>query len=208
VAKLKTDMKKCRYCGKYIKYEEVVCEFCGFNCETAALDPTFEPGVKKESKTKGAIADWLKVIFATAFFIIAIIVFYNAIWGRSDYLKSFTLNIMQRLEALIKPKPAAKIPTYTSASGGKPKAFVTLGKTTLPEKVALEKRKKFLTLEGIAYASGGKRFITINGEVLTEGDTIASVIVSKIKDSSVELLLPNGETKSLEISQSIPIPAK
>jgi len=205
VAELKKDMKKCRYCGKYIKYEEVVCEFCGFNCETGTLDPTFVPGEKKESKAKGVIAGRLKAIFATLFFIIAIIVLYNAIWGRSDYLKSFTLNIMQRLEAL-KPKPAVKAPSYTS--GGKPKAIVTLGKTTLPDKAALEKRKKFLTLEGIAYVSGGKRFITINGEVLTEGDTIASVIVGKIKESSVELLLPNGEVKSLEISQSIPIPAK
>jgi hypothetical protein len=205
VAELKKDMKKCRYCGKYIKYEEVICEFCGFNCETGALDPTFDPGVKKDAKAKGAIADRLKAIFATALFIIAIIVLYNAIRGRSDYLKSFTLNIMQRLEAL-KPKSAAKNPSSTS--GGKPKELVTLGKTTLPDKAALEKRKKFLTLEGIAYISGDKRFITINGEVLAEGDTIASVIVGKIKESSVELLLPNGEAKSLEISQSIPIPAK
>ena len=205
MAELKKDMKKCRYCGKYIKYEEVVCEFCGFNCETAALDPSFEPGVKKESKAKGAIADRLKVIFATALFIIAIIVLYNAIWGRSDYLKSFASNIMQRLENL-KPKAAAK--TYPYSSGGKPKEIITLAKVTLPDKAALEKRKKFLTLEGIAYVSGAKRFITINGEVLTEGDTIASVVVGKIKESSVELLLPNGEAKTLEISQSIPIPAK
>ena len=204
MAKLKTDMKKCRYCGKYIKYEEVVCEFCGFNCETAALNPLFKPRVKKESKAKGVIADWLKVIFATALFIIAIIVLYNAFGGRSNYLKSFASNIMQRLENL-KPKAAAKARSYSS--GGKPKEIITLAKVTLPDKAALEKRKKFLTLEGIAYVSGGKRFITINGEVLTEGDTIASVIVGKIKESSVELLLPNGEAKSLEISQSIPVPA-
>ena len=205
MAELKKDMKKCRYCGKYIKYEEVICEFCGFNCETGALDPTFEPGVKKDAEAKGVIAGRLKAIFATLFFIIAIIVLYNAIWGRSDYLKSFTLNIMQRLDNL-KPKAATKTRPYSS--GGKPEEIITLAKVTLPDKAALEKRKKFLTLEGIAYASGGKRFITINGEVLAEGDTIASVIVGKIKESSVELLLPNGETKSLEISQSIPIPAK
>jgi len=205
VAELKKDMKKCRYCGKYIKYEEVVCEFCGFNCETAALDPTFEPRLKKESKAKGAIADRLKVIFATALFIIVIIVLYNAIWGRSDYLKSFASNIIQRLDNL-KLKAATKTQFYSP--GGKPNEIITLVKVNLPDKAALERRKKFLTLEGIAYVSGGKRFITINGEVLTEGDTIASVRVGKIKESSVELLLPNGEAKSLEISQSIPIPTK
>lgn len=203
MAEIKKDMKKCRYCGKYIKYEEVVCEFCGFNCETGALDPAFEPRVKKGSKTKGAITDLLKAIFATAFFIIAIIVSYNAIWGRSDYLKSFASDIMQRLENL-KPKAATKTRPYSS--GGKTKEIITLGKTTLPDKAVLEKRKKFLTLEGIAYVFGSKSYITINGEVLTEGDTIALAIVGKIKESSVELLLPNGETKSLEISQSIPIP--
>ena len=197
-------MKKCRYCGKYIKYEEVVCEFCGFNGETGALDPTFDPGAKKESKAKSVIADRLKAIFATLLFVIAIIVFYNAIWGKSDYLKSFASNIMQRLENL-KPEAATKTRPYSSS--GKPKEFITLVKVTLPSKAALEKRNKFLTLEGIAYASGAKSFITINGEVLTEGDTIASVIVGKIKESSVEFLLPNGEVKSLEISQSIPIPA-
>ena len=205
MAELKKDMKKCRYCGKYIKYEEVICEFCGFNCETGALDPTFEPGVKKDAEAKGVIAGRLKAIFATLFFIIAIIVLYNAIWGRSDYLKSFASDIMQRLDNL-KSKAATK--TSPNSSSGKPNEFLSLAKVTLPDKAALEKRKKFLTLEGIAYASGGKRFITINGEVLAEGDTIASVIVGKIKESSVELLLPNGEAKSLEISQSIPIPAK
>ena len=204
MAELKKDMKKCRYCGKYIKYAEVVCEFCGFNCETGTLTHDFQAGKEKKS-AKGKIQNRLKVLFATALFIITVIVLYNAIWGRSDYLKSFTLNIIQRLDNL-KPKAATK--TYPYSSGGKPKELITLAKPTLPGKAAVEKRKKFLTLEGIAYVSGAKSFITINGEVLTEGDTIASVIVGKIKESSVELLLPNGETKSLEISQSIPIPAK
>ena len=204
MAEIKKDMKKCRYCGKYIKYEVAICEFCGFNGDTGALDPTFEPGVKKDVKAKGAIVDRLKAIFATLFFIVAIIVLYNAIWGRNDYLKSFASDIMQRLENL-KPKATTKTPSYSS--GGKTKEFITLLKVTLPDKAALEKRNKFLTLEGIAYVSGAKSFITINGEVLTEGDTIASVIVGKIKESSVEFLLPNGEAKSLEISQSIPIPA-
>jgi len=203
VAELKKDLKKCRYCGKYIKYEEVICEFCGFNCETGALDPTFKPGVKKDLKAKGVIANRLKAIFATLLFIIAIIVLYNAIWGRSDYLKSFASDIMQRLENL-KLKAATKIHSYSS--GGKTNELITLAKVALPDKAALEKRKKFLTLEGIAFVSSAKSFITINGEVLTEGDTIASVIVGKIKENSVELLLPNGEAKSLEISQSILIP--
>ena len=205
MAVLKKDMKKCRYCGKYIKYEEVICEFCGFNYETGTLDPTFDPGAKKDAKAKGIIVDRLKAIFATALFIAAIIVLYNAIWGRSDYLKSFASDIMQRLENL---KSKAITKTRLNPSGGKLKEFITLAKVTLPDKAALEKRKKFLTLEGIAYASGDKSFITINGEVFTEGDAIASVIVGKIKESSVEFLLPNGEVKSLEISQSIPIPAQ
>jgi len=205
VAEIKKDMKKCRYCGKYIKYEEVICGFCGFNCDTGALDPTFDPGAKKEEKAKGAIADRLKAIFATVFFIISVIVLYNAIWGRSDYLKFFASDIMQRLEDL-KSRVATK--TRPNSSDAKTKEFITLLKVTLPDKAALEKRKRFLTLEGIAYAFGAKSFITINGEVLTEGDTIASVIVGKIKESSVEFLLPNGEAESLEISQSIPIPAQ
>lgn len=204
MAEIKKDMKKCRYCGKYIKYEEVVCEFCGFNCETGSLDPNFDSGAKKDVKAKSVIADRLKAIFATLFFIIAIIVLYNTVWGKSDYLKSFASDIMLRLENL-KPKAATK--NRLNPSGGKTKEFITLLKVTLPDKAVLEKRNKFLTLEGIAYAPGEKSFITVNGEVFTEGDAIASVIVGKIKESSVELLLPNGEAKSLEISQSIPIPA-
>jgi len=205
VAEVKKDMKKCRYCGKYIKYDQVICEFCGFNCDTGTLDPTFDPGAKKDAKAKSAIADRLKAVFAIVFFIIAIIVLYNAIWGKSDYLKSFTSDIMQRLEDL-KSRVATK--TRPNSSDAKTKEFITLLKVTIPDKAALEKRKRFITLEGIAYAFGAKSFITINGEVLTEGDTIASVIVGKIKESSVEFLLPNGEAESLEISQSIPIPAQ
>jgi len=167
-------MKKCRYCGKYIKYEEVVCEFCGFNCETGALDPTFKPGVKKDLKAKGVIANRLKAIFATLLFIIAIIVLYNAIWGRSDYLKSFASNIMQRLENL-KPKAATKTRSYSS--GGKSNEIITLAKVALPDKAALEKRKKFLTLEGIAYVSGGKSFITINALLTTVGFLIAAITI-------------------------------
>jgi hypothetical protein len=205
VAQFNADMKKCRYCGKYIKKEEVVCEFCGFNCETGTLDPTFQQGAKERLKPKGAITNQLKAIFAAALFIIAVIVLYNVIQGRSAYLKSFTSNIMQRLKNL---KLNAITKNSSSGSRANPKTISSLAKVTYPDKTIIEKRKKFLTLEGIAYVSGDKRFVTINGEILTEGDTIARVIVSKINERSVELLMPGGETKMLEISQSIPIPAK
>lgn len=203
MGELSDTQKKCTYCSKYIRKEMTVCEYCGYNFQTGALDPHFKPGSPSDARAKGKIAKRLKVFFAAVLFIATFVVLYNGIGGKSDFLNSLASNIMERLQNL-NWKKETKASVHTSGKKNKP--LVTFSQVTLLDKTAIEKRKKFLVLEGIVYTYGGKSFITINGEVLTEGDTIASVEVGKIRENSVELLLPNGESKTLEISQSIPIP--
>jgi hypothetical protein len=62
---------------------------------------------------------------------------------------------------------------------------------------------KDLVVEGICFDSAGKSFATINGRVISEGDSFENVTVKKINRDSVELMV-NGEARVLGINQSIP----
>ncbi len=75
-----------------------------------------------------------------------------------------------------------------------------------PEKTSGRKYRK-LVVEGIFFTPGAKNFVTINGKVLSEGEVFEGVAVKKINPDSVELIV-EGESKILDVNDSIPFPAK
>jgi len=200
MAQVKETMQKCRYCGKEIKKETVICEYCGYNSQSGTLSPDFkQDDVKKKSKSAPFILP--KVILSSIFLIASLILLYNSIWGRATYLKFIISNARQALQNL---KIAPKSKTDYSPKQLKTKAISS--RKSFLNKIQEERKKNQLTIEGIAYASGGQTFVSINGTILSEGDSFKGIKVLKIHDNSVELMFPNGEIKTLSISQSIPLP--
>ena len=199
--------KNCRYCGKPMPTKEVICKFCGYNTETGTLtasgkqQSSQEPGkAEVAKKRKPNIIQFIFaaiILFASVSFLI-----YTLFTGKVD-IKGFVSKIAQGLNKL---KPAEK-----KAQSGYPgkKAAGPAGskKAAAAEKAQTERRKNFLVLEGIAFDSNTRSFATISGEVFCEGDSTANFKVKKINENSVELIV-DGEVKTLEIGQSIPLSIK
>ena len=55
-----------------------------------------------------------------------------------------------------------------------------------------------LIIEGILYDPSGKSFVSINGNVVSEGDVSGDIAVKKINPNSVEV---KGEDKIIEVQE-------
>jgi len=205
VADLKQNTGICRYCNKPIKKEEIICGYCGYNSQTGTLSPTAKKQPieeeKKEGGSRSRVMKSIKLIFVIVIFLASISFLVKMFFpGQLD------LNgIISKITKVLNPK--AKNSQYGS-SAKKSTGVSALLKKVFPEKnYAEEQRKTSLKVEGIAFEANSKSIATINGQNVSEGDSIGNIKVEKINETSVELIV-NGENRILEIGQSIPLSNK
>ena len=170
----------CRYCRKVPKKPTVICEFCGFNSETGLLTDNFKPkqaAARQEDGTKAPGSP-----------IKAMVIVFLMLTAAGFLTYKFFPSLLDL---------AGKIPIL----GIMPKKMT-------PEMIKLdkrnEKRKSFLVVEGIAFDAKGTSFVTLNGEVFSQGQKYKEIKVVKINRDSVELLV-EGKSVVLGLSDSLPL---
>ena len=199
------NVKSCHYCGKIIQKEDVICGFCGYNFQTGTIvAPSGGKPSGAPKKIKFRIPNSVKLIVAVAILFVSLYLLMKHLSFTKININTVISNMMRNLNKL-NPAPGQK------AGSGRPDkkmdGLAGILKQFFPEKTIEEKRKTVLILEGIAFDPKSKSFATINGEILCEGESIGGIKVNKINEDSVELIV-NGETKILQISQSMPSPSK
>ena len=195
-------MKECKFCKKPINDEDMACGYCGYDFTTGTMGQSFDPqkAYKGEKPKIGGVSHSIKKFAIIGILILIVSLTYKHILNIKSIIEDFVSSAIQ------------------DASGSKKKVN-TKGKAKVksnkPQKIELrdmrfyEKKEKpgkyrDLRVEGIFFDSTGKSFVTINGKVLSEGESISDVGIEKIYSDSVELRV-KGETKILGVSQSLPL---
>lgn len=195
------NIKICRFCGKNIKENEIICSSCGYNSETDTL--TYIESLKKE-KAKSVVAKssglrmFMRLIGITLIIILSIILF----TGRSNNIISSITSLTQRFS---KPKRSASIKRKSSRAAAKTTVSARLSNKSSLKKPTENIYEKFFKVEGILFDPNGKSFATINGEVVSEGDSIKKIKIIKINNDSIEIMV-DGKNQILSVDQSIPLP--
>jgi hypothetical protein len=190
-------VKECNYCKKLIKEEDAVCPFCSYDPKTGTLSQqvssvkSLEKQVRiNENKVTGRVFGVSPVVKKFVFISLAIVLFSIL------YKYNFNINIIM-----------SEINQTFARITGKP--YKKKGKTI--EKIEWVNIRSFkdskkpiryrdLTVEGILFDPNGKSFVTVNGEVIPEGESLGNITVKKISKDSVELIV-DGETKIIEVKQ-------
>ncbi len=200
-------MKECQYCKEQMKDEDVVCIMCGYDHKTGTINNAFKEQMAKErgvrekaqrkkeklqNKGRGISPGVKKFVF------IGLIITVFALFYKHNFnISSVVSEISQSLAKLKKFK--------FSETKTKDK------KDNKPEKIELTDvnsfkgnnkplRKKDLKVEGIFFDPQRKSFVSINGQILSEGESAGDVAVKKINRDSVELVI-GGENTILKVNQ-------
>jgi hypothetical protein len=171
-----------------------------FNSE-AKTEKAAGPRVKEKTDNKGRGID--RRVKKFAFIGLAIVIFsilyeYNFNLGAVIAQARFCLNVI---------KLGKFIPGELGQKKDKMKEKIELLDVRSFQGAGGVTRYAGLKVEGIAYDPDGRSFVTINGTVLSEGESIKQVTVKKINRDTVEVIV-DGESKIFAIEQSIPLPAK
>jgi hypothetical protein len=200
--KEKFNIKECHYCKKPIEEKVEICSSCGYDHKTCTMTETQSGLVKSlEEKVKtrrkgsgGRIFGVDPKVRGFAFIGLGIVIFsvfykYNfSITG----VMSEANQVFQQIKGQVfltgkskkaKDKANQKIELLNV------KSFETPKKSLQPVSLAVE---------GILYDPSGKSFVSINGNIIREGEAQGEVVVKKINRDSVELIV-KGENKIIEV---------
>lgn len=198
-------MKECRFCKRPLKEEDAMCSFCGYNPKIDAIDPLFNSGISPTKKKGGRIKE-KKLISAAfgvdprikkfAFVGIAITLF------SIFYKYNFNINLVgYEVSHFFKKIKADKFiiwqPKKEEAKGIEKAELINVRSFEVPQMISQHKNKN-LMLEGIFFDDRGGSFVTINGKVIAEGESIDNLTVKKINNDSVEVII-DGEVKVLKM---------
>jgi hypothetical protein len=198
-------MKICKFCGKSIKSDDVVCEYCGYNSQTDSRDPNFDPNKKAQkaavqgSKSHGKA---VKVFFEVLILLVIAVVLIGVFFPGKTIVSAFVPDIRAMLS--FGKNSSGKQPlSYWSSDKSKAKPS---GFTKSPSaKKTTEKKKFAIEVTGIMFDANGKSFATINEEVVSEGDSIGIYRVNKISSDTVEMVT-GSQTVVLRVSDTIALP--
>lgn len=200
-------MTECQYCKEQMKDEDMVCVMCGYDHKTGIINNAFKEQMAKErgarekvqrkkeklqNKGRGISPSVKKFIF-----IGLIITAFSLFYKHNFNISSVVSETSQSLAKLKK----IKFPETTT----KDKKDNKLKKIELTDVNSFKGnnkplRKKDLKVEGIFFDPRNKSFVTINGKILSEGETAGNITVRQINRDSVELII-YGENKILKINQ-------
>lgn len=202
------EYKYCNYCKRPLKEGDAFCPFCGYDPKTDAINPAFKQKV-------ASIKDWDRKIQMEeigrghgispgvkmfAFIGLAVVIF--SIFYKYNFNPSGVMSEVNQVWAKARIKASKFIPM--KAEKKKEKAEEKkIEKTELIDVRSFEGAKKTtggLVVEGIFFDPKGKSFVTINGKVVSEGETFGNITVKKINVNSVELII-ESETKIIEVKQ-------
>jgi hypothetical protein len=197
-------MKSCKFCGKSIKSDTVVCEYCGYNSQTDSRDPDFKPDKKAQmTAAQGAKSHTqaVKVFFEVLILLVIAVVLIGVIFPGKTIVSAFIPDVRAMLsfgknsasKQPVSPWPASK-------TKAKPVSFM---KFPAAKKIT-EKQKFAIEVTGIMFDANGRSFATINGEVVSEGDSIGIYRVNKINSDTVEMQ-SGSQTIALRVSDTIPL---
>jgi len=204
VSEAKGSMKNCKFCGKSIKSDTVVCEYCGYNSQTDSRDPDFNPNKKTQmAAAQGAKSHTqaVKVFFEVLIFLVIAVVLIGVIFPGKTIVSAFIPDVRAMLSF---GKSSASKQSVPPRSANKTKAKpVSFMKFPAAKKTA-EKQKFAIEVSGIMFDANGRSFATINAEVVSEGDSIGNYRVNKINSDSVEMV-SGSQTIVLRVSDTIPL---
>ena len=200
-------MKSCRFCNHTLTDEAAYCPACGYDFKTDTIHPELKEQSSKKTPNKPAnrkgsgIAPRVKKF---AFAGLSIVVLYLVL-GRVNFdAAGITFKIKSIFFDLRKMIPGK------NGQGSK-------SKEKAPEKKELltvsffggvenpQKYKDALVVEGIFFDPNAKSYVTLNGKVLAEGESLSEVLVKKINKDSVELIIA-GKSKVLKATEEMALP--
>ncbi len=191
-------MKECRYCKKPIKEEDAICVFCGFDHTTGMISSNT---AMTESQKKAQIKVQKAAIKSPgidprvkkfAFIGLAIVIF------SIFYKYNFDINnIMSEAKHLF-----TKLTMGKSAKGkNKTSEKIELINIKSFEATKKTKRYKDVVVEGVFFDPNGKSFVTVNGNVLSQGESAGNITVKEINKNSVELIV-DGKSRIIEVENN------
>lgn len=202
--------KKCPFCAKMIKLEAEACNFCGYNFKTKTQDPAFKEQSAKKENDKGKGASKVMSAIKTIVLVVGLFI------GLTLLIRAMTSKVMGTIHlGAQKPKQTA---AKTTASPVKPQEkksmpMPDLLKKVLPdEKMRLQaqkeqKQQSAVFVEGIFYDPKGKKFASLNGSIVAEGESLGTVKVHRVNEDTLELLV-NGSLKIVRVGESVPFSSK
>jgi type II secretory pathway component PulC len=205
-----TEVILCSFCGKVMKKDTVVCKSCGYNTQTKTQDPSFKPvdSGKQDAadKPSGRFGGVVKIITTVAilFGILFVLIRFNVSSMLTGIIKKAGQPVQKNTtKAGVSTQKTTAKKTNTKAAA-KPSAIQKMFQNNAQE----AKKKSGLLIEGIFFDAGGKSFVTINGNIVSEGDIVGENIkIEKINKDSVVFSV-NGVPTVLGVSQSLPLNKK
>ena len=203
-------MDECRSCQKPLTEKDAVCLSCGYDPKTDTINPSFKlqpAGPEKKIKIKrhappGSGLDPRVKLFAAVG--VAILIFSIL------YKYNFNVSLVAaKINHLIRLKTTKTSGHETKSASKEEKKEVRLEWSDVEDFQSSKDASQYkgLVVEGIFFDPAAKSFVTVNGQVVSEGESVQGVTVNKIGKNNVELLV-DGERKILSVDQSIPFPKK
>ncbi len=197
-------MKECRYCRNLIDEKDMLCSFCGYDYNTDTINQSFNHQESNAAESKKKIREQEPKLARRAVvspgikkfaFVGLAIVIFSILYKYNFDINRLVLKTGKAINKLKTGKIFQKGPDSK--------------KDTSEEKVELTDVSSFdgtkggighkgLLVEGIFFDPDGKSFATVNGKVLSEGDTFGHITVKKINSDWVELIV-NGETEIVKV---------
>jgi len=198
-------MKECRFCKRPLKEEDAICAFCGYNPKTDAIDPSFKPQISSVEKRSGWIKEkkLISAVFGVdprikKFAFVGIVIILFSIF----YKYNFDIGLVgQEASNFLKEIKVGKFviwqPKKKESKGIDKTELIDVRSYEAPQTISRDKNKN-LMLEGIFFDHRGRSFVTINGKIIAEGESIGNLTVKNINNDSVEVII-DGEIKILKL---------
>lgn len=195
---LNKNLKVCRYCSREMKEKEVVCGYCGYNTETGVLSssaPKKKEKAEKNREKKSGFRIFMSMAGISIIISLAMILFS----GKSKDIFSYARSLIKQ-SGESKQKANIMSKFIQAAKNPESKKFF---EKIFPQKPGEEKSDAFFNLGGIFFDPEGKSFATVNERVVSEGESVKNIKVTKINHDSIEIEV-GGKNKILKVSQSVP----
>jgi uncharacterized membrane protein YvbJ len=186
-------MTVCRFCGGEVKDTDKICLKCGYNSQTDTIIPNFIGQEKKEEivKKKSLVSSGVKnfAFWGIVVMVLLLIFKYQAKLVDAIYqVKSSIISDKNKVGKSAKTKPS-------SGKGNQIKVTGLLGVRSFKAPVDKSEHKE-KKLEGIFYDPKNKSYVVINGQLVSEGESLGNILIKTINRDSVEVV-EDGDLKTL-----------
>ncbi len=195
-------MKQCRYCEQNINDQDMICPFCGYDFNTGTMSQSFDKlkakarmEEKKVTDKTGAVRPSVKKF---AFFGIGIVVL-SVFYKHNFNINSVISPIFNKIVRINLAKP--KVVNSHNKKANKVEKLELMNAMFF-EGIKKAYRGDALVIEGIIFDPEGKSRVIIDGNVLSEGESIKGITIKKINKDSVEVVI-GQETKVFTVEQKI-----